>query len=87
MVWIPRYEYSPLLGTVADCNGKVDRPIMQLLYKINYNMTSGIPVDQAVANQDQETEFHGNWGFFNSKRLGKLGTFQETLRRMVCALS
>ena len=46
-------EYSPLLGAVADCNGKVDRPLMQLLYKINYNLTAGIPLPQALANQNQ----------------------------------
>ena len=45
--------FSPLLGVVADCNGKIDRPVLQLLYKINYNMTAGVDVEQAVANQDQ----------------------------------
>jgi len=46
-------SFTPLLATVADCNGKVDRPILQLLYKINYNLTAGIPLDEAIANQDQ----------------------------------
>ena len=79
------YSFTPLMATVADCNGKVDRPLLQLLYKINYNITGGVPLEQAVANQDQEIEFHGNWGFFNSLRLGNMSAFSEALDRMVRA--
>lgn len=76
-------QYSPMLALVADCNGKVDRPLMQVMYKINYNVTAGIALDDAVKNQDQDTEFHGNWGFFNSIRLASLPSFKSSLHRMV----